>query len=54
MNHSPDGSTKYARGSGNSRELTSYLGRKLRGLLLGHGFIDVEATTKYISYGTRE
>lgn len=31
-----------------------YLGRRLRGLLLGAGFTDVVATTKYISYGTAE
>ena len=29
-----------------------YLGRELRGLFLGVGFVDVVATTKYISYGT--
>lgn len=31
-----------------------YRGRQLRGLLLGGGFVDVSATTKYISYGTPE
>jgi ubiquinone/menaquinone biosynthesis C-methylase UbiE len=31
-----------------------YLGRELRGLLLAGGFVDVVATTKYISYGTAE
>jgi ubiquinone/menaquinone biosynthesis C-methylase UbiE len=31
-----------------------YLGRELRGILLHAGFIDVVATTKYISYGTTE
>ena len=31
-----------------------YLGRELRGLFLGVGFVDVVATTKYISYGTGE
>jgi ubiquinone/menaquinone biosynthesis C-methylase UbiE len=31
-----------------------YLGRRLRGLLTESGFSDVEATTKAISYGTRE
>jgi SAM-dependent methyltransferase len=31
-----------------------YLGRELRGLLLGAGFADVIATTKYISYGTAD
>ena len=29
-------------------------GRQLRGLLIGAGFIDVEATTTYLSYGTQE
>ena len=29
-------------------------GRQLRGLLIGAGFIDVEATTTYFSYGTAE
>jgi SAM-dependent methyltransferase len=31
-----------------------YLGRMLRGLLLGAGLVDVLATTTYISYGTVE
>ena len=31
-----------------------YLGRELRGLFLGVGFVDVIATTKYISYGTAD
>jgi hypothetical protein len=31
-----------------------YLGRRLRGLLTEGAFIDVEATTKAISYGTSE
>jgi len=31
-----------------------YCGRTLRGVLLGAGFVDVLATTKYISYGTGE
>ncbi len=31
-----------------------YLGRRLRGLLLTHGFVDVEATTRAIPYGTND
>lgn len=31
-----------------------YLGRNLRGLLDGAGFISVEASTTYVCYGTRE
>lgn len=31
-----------------------FLGRGLRGLLLGAGFVDVAASTTYISYGTTE
>ncbi len=31
-----------------------YLGRELRGLLVGGGLVDVVATTRYISYGTAE
>lgn len=33
---------------------TPWRGRELRGLLLGSGFVNVEATTKYICYGTEE
>lgn len=29
-------------------------GRQLRGLLIGAGFVDVEARTTYLSYGTDE